>query len=129
MPVQYVIYPRYGLVVSTGEGRVTFAESRAHQDKLLSDPEFHPEFNQLLDGTAVTDYALSVDEIRIIVGRNLFSPTSRRALVVTSTFLYGIGRMLQTYLELSKAASPTSIFPDRASALKWLEVPEDSGLF
>jgi len=125
MPVQYVVHPQYRLVVTTGEGRVVFAEVRAHQDALLNDPDFDPEFNQLMDGTDVTDFALSADEIRMVVSRRIFSRTSRRALVVTSTLLYGIGRMLQTYLELSKAASPTSIFPDRVSALKWLGVSED----
>lgn len=129
MPAHYVIYPQYRLVVSTGEGPVTFEEVRAHQDKLLDDPDFNPEFNQLMDGTAATDYALSVDQIKTIVGRKVFSPTSRRAIVVTSTFMYGMGRMLQAYLELSKAASPTSVFPDRESALKWLGVPDGSGLF
>jgi hypothetical protein len=129
MPVQYVIYPKYRLVVTTGENQVTFEEVRSHQDKLLNDPDFRSEFNQLMDGIAIRDFELSSDQIRMIVNRRVFSPTSRRALLVGSTFLYGMGRMLQTYLELSKAASPTNVFYDRASALKWLGIPEDSGLF
>ena len=128
MPFQYVIYPQYRLVVSTGEGRFTFEEACAHQDKLLSDPDFHPEFNQLIDGTTVTEYALSVGEIRMLVSRDIFAITSRRSFVVASPFMYGIARMLKTYHEISKGEPPTNIFRDRAEALKWLGIPEDSGL-
>ena len=124
MPVQYFIYPQYRLVVTTGRGRVVFAEVRAHQDALLDDPDFHPEFNQLMEGTDVTDFALSADEIRVLTTRKVFSPMSRRALIVGNTFLYGMGRMLQTYHELSETA-PLTIFRDRASALQWLSVPQD----
>jgi len=129
MPVQYVIHTGYRLVVTTGEGRVTFDEVRAHQDRLLNDPDFNPEFCQLMDGTSVADFALSANEIRRVVGRKLFSPMSRRALVVTNKFMYGMARMLSTYYEMSNVSSPMSIFHDRTSALKWLGIPEDSSLF
>lgn len=128
MPVRYVIDKERRLVISTGWDRITFDEVRAHQDRLLKDPDFTPEFNQLLDGIEVTNYALSVNEIRMIVQRKLFSPTSRRALVVNSTYLYGMARMLQTFYELSKMASPMSIFHDRDSALKWLGVQGQAAL-
>lgn len=122
MPVRYVIDKERRLVISTGWDRVTFAEVLAHQEQLLKNQDFNPEFNQLIDGTGVTDYALSGNEIRMIANRKLFSPTSRRALVVTSTLMHGMGRMFQAYYEMSKAASPMSLFRDRDSALKWLGV-------
>ena len=43
MPCSYVIDTGKRLVITTACGCVTFAEIRAHQDKLLSDPEFNPE--------------------------------------------------------------------------------------
>jgi len=129
MPARYVIHEGLRLVISIGEGRVTFSEAMAHDDALQRDPAFNPEFNNLIDATSVTDYALSASEIRVAVNRKLFSPTSQRAFVVATTFMYGIGRMLQIYYEMSERASPAAVFHDRRSALKWLGIPEDSGLY
>lgn len=120
MPCSYVIDTGKRLVITTACGCVTFAEIRAHQDKLLSDPEFNPEFNQLIDATAVTELDTSVDEIRIVVNRKLFSATSRRGLVASQPAIFGIGRMMATYLELSPVASEAGVFRDLASALRWL---------
>lgn len=125
MPVHFVIHKDQRLVITTGEGRVTFAEVRAHQDHLLSHPDFDREFNQLVDATGMTALDASVDEIRIMAQRQLFSPTSRRAFVVANTFTYGMGRMLQSYNELSTSPSVISIFGDRASAVKWLGISEN----
>ena len=128
MPVRYIIDKERRLVISIGSDRVTWADVKAHQDRLLSDPDFNPEFNQFMDGTSVTNFDLSADEIRTAASRKIFSPTSRRAFVGTSTFMYGMGRMVQTYYEMSKEASPMTIFHDRAAAWKWLgiESPPDT---
>jgi hypothetical protein len=120
MPARYVIDKERRLVITTGSGRVTFAEIKAHQDQLLNDPNFNPEFNQLLDMTAVISLDLSVGEAQIAASRRLFSPTSRRAFVATSPTIFGMGRMMEAYHELSTAASLASIFHDLPSALKWL---------
>lgn len=129
MPVRYVIYPQYRLVVSSAAGRLTFEEVSGHQDQLLADPDFVPEFNQLYDVTAATNVALSGDELKRLLGRQVFSSTSRRALVANTTYLYGMGRMTLTYYEMSKQVAPMSLFRDRTSALRWLGVPEDSRLY
>ena len=129
MPARYVIHEIFRLVISIGEGRVTFSEAMAHDDTLQSDPAFNPEFNHLIDATSVTAYALSGSEIRVVVNRKLFSPSSKRAFVGATTFMYGIGRMLEIYYEMSERASPAAVFRDRRSALKWLGIPEDSGLY
>src|SRR6516162_10753503 len=119
MPYRYVIDKERRLVVSTGWNCVTFAEAKSHQEQLLNDPDFNPEFNQIVDATAVTALDLSVDEIRTIVNRRIFSPTSKRAFVAAQPFVYGMGRMMTTYIEMSKAISETSMFHDLPSALKW----------
>jgi len=87
---------------------------------LLNDPDFDPEFNQLIDLTAVTSLDISADEARAIAGRKLFSFTSRRALVATSPAIFGMGRMMEVYNEMSEVASQVRIFYDLPSALKWL---------
>jgi hypothetical protein len=130
MPMRSVIHKEHRLVVTTGEGRVTLDEVFAHQNELLRDPDFNAEFDQLVDGTAITDVSMSVDEIRRAISPKVFSPASRLALVVSSPHVYGMMRMTQTYHEMSANDVPRmSIFHDYRSALKWLGIPEDSSLF
>jgi len=81
MPVHSVIHKEQRLVITTGEGRLTLDELKANQDWLLNNPDFDPEFNQLLDITAVTAMDIKVTDIRQALRRRSFSPASRRAFV------------------------------------------------
>ena len=125
MPVRSIIYKKLRLVVTTEEGCVTFADMRANLDRLLNDPDFNPEFNQLSDATQATDSDLSTDNTRTLFKRKVFSTTARRAVVAPSEFAYGMARMLETYVELSRNGPVVAVFRDRASALKWLGVSGD----
>ena len=79
MPLHSVIQKEQRLVITTGEGRLTLEDVKENQHRLLSDPDFDPEFNQLLDATAITEMAITVDDIKRAVSPKVFSPTSRRA--------------------------------------------------
>jgi hypothetical protein len=68
----------------------------------------------------VTSLDISVDEAKVIATRKLFSSTARRALVATSPTIFGMGRMMEVYNEMSNVASQVRIFYDLPSALKWL---------
>ncbi len=124
MPCQYVIDKARRLVITTGWDRVTFAEAKALQDGLMSDPQFDSSFHQLIDGSAVTSMEMSPDEIRMIGSRRFFSPTSRRAVVATRPAVFGIARMMQAFHESGKADAEVSVFYDRQSALEWLGLTE-----
>ena len=77
MPVHYVIGKEQNLILSIGEGVVTFAEIKAHQDRLLADPERAPQFNQLIDMVAVQRLELSIDFISLIEGtKSQISPAA-----------------------------------------------------
>ena len=120
LPVHYAIYREQRLVISTALGRLTFAEVKEHQNQLLNDPEFNPEFNQLLDLSAVTDMDLSIDEAKMAARRRMFSPASRRAILASRPAIYGMGRLLGAHHELAEGSSQVGIFYDLPSALEWL---------
>lgn len=104
---------------------MTFADMVANHSRLLNDPDFDPEFNQLSDATLATDTDLSGINARTLYARRVFSPTARRAVVAPNAFTYGVARMLQTYVELSRNGPLVAVFRDRAAALKWLGVSQD----
>ncbi len=120
MPVRYVIDKELQLIITTGSGRLTFAEAKAHQDQLLNDPDFNSEFNQLIDLTAATSLDISVAEAKILATRNPFSSTSRRAFVATNPSIFGLGRLMEAYHEMSEVVSLVCVFYDLLPALKWL---------
>jgi hypothetical protein len=120
MPISYVVDKDRRLVITTATDRVTFAEFQAYQDQLLIDPDFQPEFNQLVDGTAVTLLDITIQEAKKIAERKVFSSTSRRAFVATSPDTFSITRLAQAYLTTLNPASRIHLFSDLASALKWL---------
>ena len=99
---------------------MTFAELQAHQDQLAGDPQFKPEFCQLVDGTAVTELNISIDEARILAGRRLFSPTSRRAFLGNGLSVQIAKRFMQAYALVAKGREQISVFHERNAAMKWL---------
>jgi hypothetical protein len=125
MPVRSIIHKKQRLVVTLEEGRVTFDDMRANLDRLLNDPDFDPEFNQLSDASLATDTDLAPNNLSRLYDRRVFSDASRRAVIAPTAFTSGMARMIQTYVELSKNGPQVQVFRDRASALEWLGVSED----
>lgn len=120
MPLKSVINKDHRLVITTAFGAVIFDEVKAHQDALLKDPNFHPEYDQLIDATGMISFDLSADEVRTVAFRKLFSKTSKRAWVASRPSVFGMGRMAGTYHEVSEAPSEVNVFSDMPSALEWL---------
>ena len=120
MPCSYVVHKEQRLVISDGHGRLTVEEMKSHDDQLRSDPDFNPEFNQLVDGTKISSIEGTAEQFRLVAGRSPFSPASRRAFVADDASIFGVQRMLTTYVELSNTPSNVHVFRDFPFALKWL---------
>ncbi|MGA2859733.1 MAG: hypothetical protein ABSE40_22925 [Candidatus Sulfotelmatobacter sp.] len=120
MPLRYAIDKQRRLVHTTAWDRLTFAETQAYEHQLWNDPDFDPEFNQLVDLTALTGSSMSVEEIKQIARRSGFSAMSRRAFVAPATAVFGMSRLFALYNEMSKTPTQIHIFHDLPSALKWL---------
>jgi hypothetical protein len=79
MPIRYVIDKERRLVLTTAEDILTFAEVKLHQDRLRSDPDLDPTFNQLIDGTTVrARKALQLNHATL----------RRQSLTIVMQFLY-----------------------------------------
>ena len=122
MPFTYNIEKAQRLVVSTTLDRVTYAEIRDHQDRLLRDCDFDPNFNQLIDGTRATALDISTEEARIVASRRIFSATSKRAYVSPGPAVPGVGLLMASYREAGTVSSRMQVFYDFPSALDWLRL-------
>ncbi len=123
MPADFYIDVPRRMVFSHGRGILTFPEVRSHMERLLKHPDFRPEFNQLLDFRQVSEVALTAEEIRSLAEKNVFSPKSLRAFVITTDLHFGLVRMFGAYREIA-GEHGIMIFRELAPALQALDLTE-----
>jgi hypothetical protein len=119
MPSFFKIDKERRFVLSSGNGILNREEALAHQVRLLSDPDFDPSYSQLVDFTQITQFDLSAEDIRQMAQRKVFSPDSRRAILVPNEHAYGLGQMFES---LRDAAGERGIrvFRKLEEALDWV---------
>ena len=122
MPIFYRIDKARRLVLSTSSGAFTLADALSHQEKLSADPDFDPSFSQIADLTNSTQFDISPDEIRQLARRNIFSPQSRRALIVSNDLAFGLARMFEILRE-NLGESGIRVFRSLDEALNWALTP------
>jgi hypothetical protein len=120
MPFDYVVHKEHRLVISTGAGVVTWEEIKARQDQTRTDPDFNPEYDQIVDLRAVTGFDMSTEQTRTLASRSIFSSKSKRAFIAASPGVFGVGRMWEAFTEFSRNPSQIQVFYDVSSALQWL---------
>jgi hypothetical protein len=119
MPAFYKIDKERKLVMSTGSGVLTLTDALVHQERLLGDPDFSPDFSQLLDFTHVARVELSAEEIRRLAQTTVFSANSRRAFVVDNDLKFGLARMFAVFRE-TLGENGIRVFRNLDDALDWL---------
>ena len=121
MPLSYVIDKQRRLVTSTASAVVTYSDLTAHQSRLKNDPDFDPTFDQLVDGTAVTQIDLTTDNVRAIARQRLFAAGSRQAFATSSEFAYGMARMFELYRDSAGTGRLVRVFNGLEAAQEWLQ--------
>lgn len=119
MPAFYKIDKKNRLVMSTASGAVTMAEILAHTQKLAADPDFDPTFSQLIDCTHISKIDVTSEDIRRLAQNNLFSSSSRRAILVSSDAVFGFARMFEILRE-SAGENGIEVFRNLDEALDWV---------
>jgi len=119
MAAFYKIDKERKLVMTTASGVLTMAEALGHQEKLRKDPDFAPSFSQLFDVTHVTDVQLTAEDVRTLARRSVFSPDSRRAILVNSDLKFGLARMFEV-LRDTMGEKGIRVFRNLDEALEWI---------
>jgi hypothetical protein len=119
MPAFYKIDKERRLVLSFGSGVLTREDVLGHIDKLSADPDFDPGFSQLQDYTQFTGIAITPDDMRVIAKRTIFSPNSRRALLVKNDVQFGVARMVEIHRGLN-GETGLRVFRTLDEALDWI---------
>ena len=120
MPTRYVIDGKQSVVFTYFEGRLTVAEVAAHAAQLSRDPEFKPEFTELVDLREVTEPAIDAEGFISVSSLDPFSKTSKRAFVAGEGVTYGVTRMFQ----ILRDNSYIEVFFSIEEARRWLGLEE-----
>jgi hypothetical protein len=125
MPASYEIDKEQRLVMSTASGVLTVDDIWGHQKRLATDKDFDPNFSQLMDFNGVTEVAFETDDVRKFAETSIFSPNSRRALVVQrNDLVFGFSRMFEMLRSL-RGDQSIRVFRNRNEALGWLFSRQD----
>lgn len=119
MPTFYKIDKERRRVLTTGSGVVTMADAMSHQTKLLNDPDFDPSFSQLMDLTQVESFQVTISDVRKLAQPKVFSPDSRRAILVTNDYAFGAARVFESLRGIS-GEKGIRVFRDLDEALEWI---------
>jgi hypothetical protein len=119
VPAFYEIDKDRRLVITTASGVLTLADALSHQEKLLGDKDFDPEFSQLVDLTGIAELTIDAAGIRALAIRKVFSLRSRRAVLVNSELAFAFARMFSTFRETS-GEHLMEVFRNRKEAMDWL---------
>jgi hypothetical protein len=121
MPADFYIDTQQRIVFSKATGVFGRVEAVDHMTRLLSHPDFRPEFNQLADFREIAELALSNADIKDLARQTVFSASSKRAFVVASDLQFGLSRMFGTFRQM--AGEPGIMtFKSMAEALSWLSL-------
>ena len=119
MPFTYRIDKSLRTVFSKGEGVVTAREIIDFQRALLRDPDFDSSLNHLYDGSAITEFDVSPEELLRVTSTVPFGTGSRQAFVFSDGLtVHGMFRMSQDL----RGAKPgdSELFHDLDEAREWL---------
>lgn len=100
MPAFYKIDKKRRIVLSTGAGVLTKEDVTEHRNRLMNDSDFDPDFAQLMDFLQVTKIERTSADVRELAESSVFSPHSRRAMLVKDDLAFGFARIFQTHREL-----------------------------
>jgi len=119
MPAFYKIDKEHKVVLSTVSGVFDLATALAHQKQLLADPQFSPDYSQLIDFSQVTSVQINAADVRKLAERKVFWPCARRALLVTGDLVFGFARMFEMLRE-NAGEKGIRVFRNLNDALQWV---------
>ena len=128
MPAKHYIDEHNRLIVTTWHGEASDSELIEaiieYQNKIKSHPDY-VSYNEILDLSKVEGVALTTDGLKQL-GRTASKTdhkevTTRLAIIVQSSLLYGLARMYEAYRNLIPSSNKEiRIFKDEQAATKWV---------
>jgi len=104
MPVVLKIDPHRKVVYSAFYGAITDAEVLGHGKVISSDPDFNPDFSDIVDFSSVTNAAISESTLAALAANpSLFKSTVIHIVVAPDESLF---RLVSKYKDFAQSSRP-----------------------
>jgi hypothetical protein len=104
MPVVLKIDPHRRVVHSAFYGKITDAELLGHRTRIASDPDFNPQFADIVDFSDVTDPAITESAISALAANpTLFSSSAVHIVIAPAAVMFQLGAKFK---ELAQSSRP-----------------------
>jgi hypothetical protein len=119
MPVVLKIDPQRKVVHSAFYGRITDAELLSHHKRIASDPDFNPQFSDIVDFSGVTDPTITESAIAALAANpTLFRSSALHIVIAPDAVMYLLG---EKFKELAFSSRPNfHVVRTRAEAYQLL---------
>ena len=126
MPITYQIDPKRKLVHTQIEGRLNLEDALAHAYTLKNDPQFRPDYSELVDLSKFTGSDLppaAMEAFANDLPGEVFAPHARRALVAPGDPIFDLSRQ---YQHMRRNAESFRVFHTVDEAKEWLGITPKS---
>jgi hypothetical protein len=104
MPVVLKIDTRRKVVYSAFYGKISDIELAGHRSAIASDPHFNPDFNEIVDFTAVTEAAVSEQTLAAMAANpTLYSASTLHIVIAPAD---GLFQLASKYEGLARHSRP-----------------------
>src|SRR5258708_5556192 len=104
MPVVLKIDPHRRVVHSAFYGKITDAELLGHRQRIASDPDFNPEFADIVDFSDVTDPAITESAIAALAANpSLFSSSAVHIVIAPAAVVFRLGTKFKDLAQSSRS--------------------------
>jgi hypothetical protein len=103
MPVVLKIDPQRRVVHSAFYGKITDAELLGHRTRIASDPDFNPQFADIVDFSDVTDAAITENSITVQAANpSLFSSSATHIVIAPAAVMFRLGAKFKKLAQSSR---------------------------
>jgi hypothetical protein len=118
VPASYHISPLIACIIVRLEGSVTDDDLLEGQQRMFSDPLFRGHYSRLVDGTEVTEFAVSAETVRAVATAAVERGLRKAALISNDTDLvYALMRMYEAY---ASPPAEVAVYDNMQDGLQWL---------
>ena len=103
MPVVLKIDPQRRVVYSAFYGRITDAELSGHRSAIARDPDFNPQFSDIVDFSAVTETNISEQTIaQMAASTSLFRSSVQHIIVASGEPMQSLAKKFKQFARDSR---------------------------
>jgi hypothetical protein len=118
VPASYHISSIIACIIVRLEGSINDHDLIEEQRRMFSDPLFKGHYSRLIDGTEITQFAVSAETVRALATAAVERGLRKAALVSNDTDLVHL--LMRMYQEQASPLAEAAVYCNMQEALQWL---------